>query len=85
MTLYAPICAKHFPATWFPFRMAQYRKKKHAVFLDLLGFYSVVVWYCDTNLIKSSRTFCCIFQYQPVVTGNQHGGREYDDLQYWLI
>ena len=33
--------------------------------------------------IKSSGTFSCVFQYQTVGKGNQHGGREYDDLQNW--
>ena len=31
--------------------------------------------------MKSSGTFCCVFQYHTVEKGNQHGGREYDDLQ----
>ena len=30
-----------------------------------------------------SGTFCYIFLYRPVATGNQHGGREYGDLQNW--
>ena len=33
--------------------------------------------------MKSSGTFCCVFQYQTVGRGNQHGGGEYDDLQNW--
>ena len=36
--------------------------------------HSVVNWYCDMNKTKSSGTFCCIFPYQPMATGNQHGG-----------
>ena len=28
---------------------------------------------------------CCVFQYRTVEKGNQHGGREYDDVQNsWL-
>ena len=33
------------------------------------------------NKIKSIGAFCCIFLYQAMLRGNQHGGREYDDLQ----
>ena len=36
------------------------------------------------NYMKSSGAFCCVFQCQTVGKGNQHGGREYDDLQNWL-
>ena len=34
--------------------------------------------------MKCSGTFCCVFQYQIMEEGNQHGGRKYDDLQNWL-
>ena len=34
--------------------------------------------------MKSSGTFCCVFHYQNVGKGNQHGGRQYD-LQNWLM
>ena len=34
--------------------------------------------------MKINRTFCGAFQYHPVRSGNQQGGREYDDLQNWL-
>ena len=30
--------------------------------------------------MKSSGTFCCVFQYQTVGKGNKYGGHEYDDL-----
>ena len=33
---------------------------------------SLVLWY---ELMKSSETFCCVFQYQTVGRGNQHGGQ----------
>ena len=29
-------------------------------------------------------TFLCVFLYLAMLRGNQHGGREYDDLQNWL-
>ena len=35
------------------------------------------------NWIKSNSTFCCVFLYRVMLRGNQHGGREYDDLQNW--
>ena len=33
--------------------------------------------------MKRSGTFCYVFLYQTVGSGNQHGGREDDDLQNW--
>ena len=33
--------------------------------------------------MKNSGTYC-VFQYQTVEKGNQHGGRKYDDLQNLL-
>ena len=63
--------AKSCAASWIP-----------SVEVDANNFcHSVVVLYYDTNLIKASGTFCCVFQCQTVGKGNQHGGREYDDLQ----
>ena len=34
--------------------------------------------------MKSLGTFCCVFQYQTVEKGNQHGSHEYDDLKNLL-
>ena len=36
------------------------------------------------ELNESNETFCCVFLYCAMLRGNQHGGREYDDLQNWL-
>ena len=36
------------------------------------------------GLIKSNRTFCCVFLYHAMLRGNQHGGHKNDDLQNWL-
>ena len=44
-------------------------------------FLCLVLWY---ELRKSCKAFCCLFQYQTVEKGNQHGDRGYDDLQNWL-
>ena len=71
---------------------------KHAVIFDLLHnrildftrvgvliflslSLSLVLWH---KLIKSSWTLCCVFQFRTAGKGNQHGGREFDDLQNWL-
>ena len=43
--------------------------------------YSLVLWH-EINERFSDILLC--FQYQTVRKGNQHGGREYDDLQNWL-
>ena len=36
------------------------------------------------SLMKSNGTFYCVFLYRAMLRGNQHGGREYDDLRNWL-
>ena len=43
---------------------------------------NMVLWYAP-SFKKSSGTFCC-FPIPHSVKGNQHGIREYDDLQNWL-
>ena len=34
--------------------------------------------------MKSSGTFCYVFQYWTAEKENQHGSRKYDDLKNWL-
>ena len=58
-----------------PKRILNFTQVCVLIFLPLS--WILVLWY----EMKSSRTFCCAFQYKTVEKGNQHGGREYDDLQ----
>ena len=93
---YATIRVQFSPAAWVSFlNGAVWRKQKtlelliyfterFKIFIECVC-YSVIIWYCGMRRIKRNRTFCCVFLYRAMLRENQHGGREYDDLQIGLL